>query len=83
MAKGFCEAAREHNYEIPKDIALLSYDDLPMCQQLKPQLSSINTDFYELGLNTLKSLNDLITDKNEYKSSLSFIPVSLSERDST
>lgn len=83
MCQGFNESAREHNISIPKDVALLGYDDLPMCLHSHPQLSSIKTNFETLAKASLKSIFDAKNSANKSHGLLSLIPVTLITREST
>lgn len=83
MAKGFAEAAKYHGYRIPEDIAILGYDDLPMCENSYPSLSSVHTDFEQLGRATLEVLKRKIYNHTTQTRMLSLVPVSISTRKST
>lgn len=83
MAIGFYEAARGRGLRVPEDVAILGYDDLPMCRQVKPEISSIHTDFLELGRLSLQTLLDVILRKKDPIQALSFVPVTLVKREST
>ncbi|MBO6622491.1 MAG: LacI family DNA-binding transcriptional regulator [Balneola sp.] len=83
MAMGLYEGAREENIIIPSELAIISYDNLPMCEHVRPKFSSIETDFISLGNHSLKTLTELISPTNNITSSLSFIPTTLIEREST
>lgn len=81
MCKGFLEAAKYHGYKIPKDVALISYDNIPMCMESYPPITTIDTNFSELGKETFKILKDIIATKHGRKGTLSLIPVSLVDRE--
>lgn len=83
MCHGFIEAAKHHGYDIPKDVAVLGYDDLPMCQHSHPLISSVKTDFHHLGTASLKAIYDRIHNPKNNQGLLSFVPVNLSAREST
>lgn len=83
MATGFMEAARVDNLRIPQDVAILGYDDLPMCRHSHPEISSICTDFTALGLTTLRTLKSKILHPEEPVGVQSLIPVSLNARASS
>lgn len=83
MGIGFYEAAREHGFAIPADLAIASYDDLPMCRQVRPGLTSVGTDFHALGLHTLKTLREMVSGRQGENKVLSFIPVRLVVRGSS
>ncbi|MEN9838942.1 MAG: hypothetical protein RL177_421 [Bacteroidota bacterium] len=83
MATGFMEAARIDNLRIPEDVAILGYDDLPMCVHSHPEISSIRTDFTALGLTTLRTLKSKILHPEQPVGVQSLIPASLNARASS
>jgi len=83
MCHGFIESAKDNGISIPDDVALLGYDDLPMCLHTRPLLSSINTDFTELAKASLETLLRLKNNGNLSTGLLSLIPVTLSIRHSS
>jgi DNA-binding LacI/PurR family transcriptional regulator len=83
MATGLLEAARVAGVRIPEDLAILGYDDLPMCRHSQPDISSIRTDFVALAQTTLRVLKERITDPDHPTGIQSLIPVSLAHRSST
>ncbi|MCG8374325.1 MAG: LacI family transcriptional regulator, partial [Balneolales bacterium] len=78
MGKGFVQAAIKNGLNIPEDVALIAYDDLPMASENCPRISSIHTDFLELGRVTLQTMQDLISNGNKTRSALNFLSTSLS-----
>lgn len=83
MAQGFLETAKKFNYKIPEDVALLGYDDLPHNIYTNPTISSIHTDYENLGNTTIKALLEHISNRDLESSLLSFVPVSISRKQST
>jgi len=83
MATGFLEAARVAGIRIPEELAILGYDDLPMCRHSQPAISSIRTDFEALAQTTLRVLKERITDPDHPTGIQSLIPVSLMHRQSS
>ncbi len=83
MATGFMEEAKAAGLRIPDDIAILGYDNLPAGTQRKPQLSSIDTDFIELGISSIKTLKNKISKQGFKHGTLSLVPVHLVPRGST
>lgn len=75
MAHGFVEAAKSDGYSIPGDVAIIGYDDLPICMHNNPALSSIRTDFEQLGRATLQALKTKIFNPDAPAGMLSLIPV--------
>ena len=83
MATGFMEEARAAGLRIPDDVAILGYDNLPTGIHRKPRLSSIDTDFIELGISSIKTLKNKISKQGYKHGTLSLIPVHLVQREST
>lgn len=86
MSIAFLIEAKQAGIEIPKDVALLSFDDLPLCQRTHPKISSIKTDFCQLANRTLRVLIDqtqLNGSESLKQGVLSQIPVSISLRESS
>lgn len=81
MGKGFMEAAKLEGIQIPKEVALITYDNLPLCSDSFPSITAINTDFMELGKATFKVLKDMIGNKHSRNGTLSLIPVSMIKRE--
>ncbi len=83
MASGFMEAASAAGLRIPNDLAVLGYDNLPFAEHRKPSLSSIDTDFIELGVSSIKTLKNKLSRQAYKHGTLSLIPVTLVQREST
>ena len=83
MAKAFIDTARSNNVHIPGDMAVLGFDDLPMSRHSKPAISSIRTDFERLATATFRIIKNQIEHKAPQQGTISLIPVTISERDST
>jgi DNA-binding LacI/PurR family transcriptional regulator len=83
MANGFLQSALRHQYKIPDQVALIGYDDLPINQYLSTPLSSIHTDFQKLGDVSIKTLLESFGSEKTESSMLSFVPVSISKRESS
>lgn len=82
MGKAFMDAAQREGYAFPGDIALIGFDDLPLCEQGHPTITSIKTDFEKLGAATINELLDKMKNPAPQKGILSMIPVTLLKRDS-
>lgn len=83
MAHAFLVHANYYGYRVPDDIALLGYDNLPLCQHNYPTISSIRTDFTTLGLSTFQKLKDMMVGTNEHQGKLNLISVDIVERESS
>lgn len=84
MCMGFLEQARRDGVNIPDDVALVGYDDLPICSQHFPSISSVTTNYTQLGKNALNMINEKIRgDAEAHQGLVSVVPVSLSTRESS
>jgi DNA-binding LacI/PurR family transcriptional regulator len=83
MCHGFLESASHQGYSIPDDVALLGYDDLPMCIHSTPMISSVKTDFERLAKASLQAIKTRYTNPDHQAGILSLIPVNLVARAST
>lgn len=83
MCNGFMEAGIAAGYRFPDDIAIMGYDDLPVCKHNRPTMSSIRTDYEQLGAATMKTLREDSVAHETKASLLSLVPVSVVEREST
>ena len=82
MAIGFIKEASEKKIKIPEEIKIIGYDNLPICVNMTPTLSSIKTNYKKLGKQVIFTF-DYLTNKSLTESTLSLIPVELINRDST
>lgn len=83
MGHAFIEEAIVEGYDIPADVAIVSYDDLPICERHHPGISSVHTDYQTLGEVTLEKLKDILTNPKQEKSVLSLVPVDLIVRETS
>lgn len=83
MATAFLETAKLHGYAVPKDIAILGYDDLPNNKYTNPPLSSIHTNYEKLGDATIKALIEKVTTSETNSSQLSFVSVDVAFRETS
>ncbi|UYY58154.1 LacI family DNA-binding transcriptional regulator [Sphingomonas sp. S2-65] len=49
MALGVMQAARERGLELPRDLSLIGFDDLPMAARVWPNLTSVRLPIREMG----------------------------------
>jgi DNA-binding LacI/PurR family transcriptional regulator len=83
-ALGFMEAARSHGYRFPEDIALASYDNLPICRYHFPTISSVKPDYGKLARVTLTTIEaQLFSHISHEEGLVSTLPVELVIRDSS
>jgi len=71
---GAIKAINEKGLEIPKDISVVGYDDLPLASYITPTLTTISQPTYEVGIFAMKQLDRLITGKKISNQKKSFQP---------
>ena len=76
VAFGVYQAAAEQGLRIPYDLSLISFDDEYLASYLRPQLSSMQIPYLEMG----RLAMDLVLDGDPPAQSL--VPMPLQERDS-
>lgn len=80
---GFIKKAILDGRKIPDEIAIVGYDDLPFCKLFLPELTSVNTNFYELGKVSIRLLEKKFRGQNDSHGHINLVPVSLSVRTSS
>lgn len=60
IAAGAMRAFKEYGYRIPQDIAIIGFDNIPLCTSLDPPLSTIHVPKLELGILSVQSLDGQI-----------------------
>ncbi|MEC5322895.1 substrate-binding domain-containing protein [Aurantimonas sp. A3-2-R12] len=63
VAYGFIKALRDHGYEIPRDVSIVGFDNLPMSEVIEPALTSVNVPKQKIGAMAIRLLDDLIVSK--------------------
>ncbi len=65
MAMGGYQAARSLGLAIPKDVALVGYDDIGPAALLEPPLTTVRTSYHEFGRLATELLLDIIEGRSE------------------
>jgi DNA-binding LacI/PurR family transcriptional regulator len=63
MAIGCIRAIRELGLDVPKDISIIGFDNIPLAQYFNPPLATVDQNFYEMGFQGAKQLVKMIKDK--------------------
>jgi len=83
MCLGFLERARKDGFDVPGDLAVAGFDDLPICTYHYPTISSVHTDYKKLAISALDLLEEKFKDPSTHQGQLRIVPVTLSERNSS
>lgn len=65
MAFGAIRAIKDAGLNIPKDIALIGFDNIPTAAEMSPSLTTINQDTEKMGELAVNMLIDLVTHKDK------------------
>lgn len=82
IAYGCVTALQEHGIAIPQEIGVITFDDFPFSKILKPKLTVVNIDVYDMGIQAGKYILQKIRKKNLYLQSYITLPTII-EREST
>ncbi len=83
MAVGFMETAKAHGVNIPQDLAIAGYDNLPQCESHHPNITSVDTNYNKLGRTAIEQMMSLFKNPQTPDGIVSMIPVGLKVRDSS
>jgi len=67
MAIGALSALRESGVDIPGEMAVAGFDDIPLARYMDPPLSSVHVPICDLGARAVKLLLHGITHKNDHQ----------------
>ncbi len=82
MALGVLRAMREAGRDVPDEVSVVGFDDIPEAPYFSPSLTTVRQDFIEVGSRSLRALVRTI-DTGERMRSISRIATELIVRDST
>jgi LacI family transcriptional regulator len=60
MALGALRALRENGMQVPEDIAIVGFDDIPDAAQMSPHLTTIRQPIHSMGMQLVETLLDVI-----------------------
>lgn len=63
MALGALRAVREAGLNVPEDIAIVGFDDLPPAQQSDPPLTTVQHPIEQLGVNAVELLSSILNEE--------------------
>ena len=80
---GFMKAAIGSGYKIPDDFMIAGYDNLSFCETFTPELTSIATDFHELGKKSIRIIENMAAENSDSFGNIFMIPVTIKIRTSS
>ncbi|MEE3406156.1 MAG: substrate-binding domain-containing protein, partial [Acutalibacteraceae bacterium] len=64
QAVGCCKYLANNGYRIPEDVAVVGFDDLPLCDYVTPPLTTIRVPTHFMGQTAAKRLAQIIEEKD-------------------
>lgn len=61
ISAGALRAFREAGYRIPQDIAIVGFDNMPVCTYIEPALTTIHVPKEYMGQMAVRRLHELIS----------------------
>lgn len=70
MAIGSLKELNEANLRVPGDISLMGFDNIPLTSIITPSLTTVSQPSYEMGVEAMKLLLEIIQGKKKAKSKI-------------
>jgi DNA-binding LacI/PurR family transcriptional regulator len=74
MALGVLRALHEHGREIPREVSVVGFDDIPEAQYFTPPLTTVRQNFAEVGRGSLRLLLEVMSGAAEAPQQLAIAP---------
>lgn len=74
MALGLLRALAERGRDVPGDVSVVGFDDIPEAAFFRPPLTTVRQDFGELGTRAMHLLMDRISGADQFVPSLPIMP---------
>ena len=81
MAIGALRLAGEAGLEVPSDLALIGFDDIPISSYVRPPLSTVAVPMYEIGTTAMSMLRQVLSGDRIHP--VSWLPLRLIVRESS
>lgn len=81
LALGAMKALEEYGYQIPRDVSVIGFDDLPFCEIAVPRLTSLRVPKQEMGRLAVRRIVEMIRNKDTARTKIQ-ICTEFIERDS-
>lgn len=82
MALGTIKAIEEYGYKVPKDIAVVGFDDIVLASYIRPTLTTVSHPKFEWGTTAAQLLFQALNDQ-ELKAGSIILPAKLIVRESS
>jgi LacI family transcriptional regulator len=83
VAAGIIHEAKKNSWHVPKDLAVVGFDDQPIAELLDPQITTINQFTTDIGYQTMDVMIEIINKTRINDAQDILLPIELIERQST
>jgi LacI family repressor for deo operon, udp, cdd, tsx, nupC, and nupG len=83
VAAGIIHEAKKHTWHVPKNLAVVGFDDQPIAELLDPQITTINQFTTDIGFQTMDVMIGIINKTRLNDAQDIILPIQLIERQST
>ena len=77
MAIGALSALREAGLDVPKDVVVVGFDDIPIARYMSPPLTTVHVAINELGERATRMLLQAVDEKNQHVKCQETLPTTL------
>lgn len=70
IAIGAMKALKEAGYRIPEDVALVGFDDIPLCEFLDPALTTVHVPKHIMGETAVRRLIEMVERKDSHQTKI-------------
>jgi LacI family transcriptional regulator len=82
MAIGALSALRDEGVQVPGEIALAGFDDIPIASYLTPSLTSVHVGIHSLGIQAIETVLHAVQGRNNHRKNQVVLPTTLRLRES-
>ncbi|HET7656802.1 MAG TPA: LacI family DNA-binding transcriptional regulator [Bacillales bacterium] len=83
VAAGIIGEATKHGLEIPRDLAVMGFDNQPLSEIMEPAITTLNQPVEEMGKLTMEMMIGIMEGRKEAGELILQLPIHLISRDST
>ncbi|KHF40881.1 LacI family DNA-binding transcriptional regulator [Halalkalibacter okhensis] len=82
VGAGMIKEAKIHGLNIPEDLAVIGFDDLPVAQLMEPALTTVKQPINEMGQKTMEMMVSMLTNQDKSIKNVVELPIELIKRES-
>jgi len=82
IAIGVMNQLAKHGIDVPGDVAVTGFDDIPVARHLSPQLTTVRQPIQELGATAFNVLRNMIANRDQQRQDEVILPTRLVRRES-